>query len=75
MTREQIEDAASHFEDEMIKRDALSDYFTTKNLMIDFAIQQINAALEEAAKICDDGDDPNRFVARIRALKIGAGDR
>jgi len=51
-----------------------SDDDVLRAQIIDFATEQINAALEEAAKVCDDGDDPNRFVARIRALKIGAGE-
>lgn len=69
MTREDVERAAK---EDVLVDDEFEDYAI--KVLVAFTIQQIDAALEEAAKLCDDGDDPNRFVARIRALKIGAGE-
>lgn len=67
MTRETIEKAAK---ETFTSLDGKTIGHVRFDYIVGFATLQINAALEEAAKACDDGDHPNRFVARIRALKI-----
>lgn len=69
MTREQIEKAAAEF---------FIDYeedIVTSCPLEDFAIQQVNAALEEAAKVCQDDrisawGQGKKFRRAIRALKV-----
>lgn len=64
MTREDIEEAADKYLDALIETP-----MTIRELTLNFAIAQVNAALEEAANM----GSPSMYVdhsARIRALKI-----
>lgn len=70
MTREEIEKAANKFHGSV-------DYWTT-NIVINFAVEQVNAALEEAAHWaryssfvdCASGTVEAQISRAIRALKV-----
>lgn len=76
MKRSDIEKAAHSFKGDgidnfrMQNRGATSPYLWSQKEMIDFAIQQVNAALEEAANEAGEYS-PKVIPDRIRQMKIG----